>query len=93
MAQSLGLLHQLVAADQLDIAVQRQIRLLLSAAPQAASSAKALVRSMLPHCERDAIDAANAALIARLRVSPEGQEGLGAFLDKRPPAWASEENA
>ena len=93
MAQSLGLLHQLVAADQLDIAVQRQIRLLLSAAPQAARSAKALVRSMLPHCERDAIDAANAALIARLRVSPEGQEGLGAFLDKRPPAWASEENA
>lgn len=93
MAQSLGLLHQLVTADQLDIAVQRQIRLLLSAAPQAASSAKALVRSMLPHCERDAIDAANAALIARLRVSPEGQEGLGAFLDKRPPAWASEESA
>ena len=93
MAQSLGLLHQLVAADQLDIAVQRQIRLLLSAAPQAASSAKALVRSMLPYCERDAIDAANAALIARLRVSPEGQEGLSAFLDKRPPAWASEESA
>ena len=34
-----------------------------------------------------AIDVANADLIARLRVSPEGQEGLGAFLDKRPPAW------
>ena len=28
-----------------------------------------------------------AALIARLRVSPEGQEGLSAFLDKRKPAW------
>ena len=30
-----------------------------------------------------------AALIAALRVSPEGQEGLGAFLDKRPPAWTA----
>jgi methylglutaconyl-CoA hydratase len=33
------------------------------------------------------IDTQNAALIARLRVSPEGQEGLTAFLDKRPPNW------
>ena len=32
-------------------------------------------------------DADNAALIARLRVSPEGQEGLSAFLDKRKPRW------
>ncbi|MDE3142322.1 MAG: enoyl-CoA hydratase/isomerase family protein, partial [Pseudomonadota bacterium] len=37
----------------------------------------------------DAIDLDNAALIARLRVSPEGQEGLQAFLDKRPPRWIS----
>jgi methylglutaconyl-CoA hydratase len=34
-----------------------------------------------------ALDAANAGVIAKLRVSPEGQEGLGAFLDKRKPAW------
>lgn len=92
-AQLLGLLHQLVAADQLDIAVERQIRLLLSAAPLAAASAKSLVRSVLPPADRDAIDAANAAWIARLRVSPEGQEGLSAFLDKRAPAWVPEDLA
>ncbi|WP_184408677.1 MULTISPECIES: enoyl-CoA hydratase-related protein [unclassified Xanthomonas] len=92
-AQLLGLLHQLVAADQLDIAVERQVRLLLSAAPLAAASAKALVRSVLPLADRDAIDAANAAWIARLRVSPEGQEGLSAFLDKRTPAWVPEDLA
>ncbi|MFN9737150.1 MAG: enoyl-CoA hydratase/isomerase family protein, partial [Pseudomonadota bacterium] len=34
-----------------------------------------------------AIDAANADLIARLRGSPEGQEGLAAFLAKRAPRW------
>ncbi|SMQ95382.1 enoyl-CoA hydratase-related protein [Xanthomonas fragariae] len=89
-AQLMGLLHQLVATDQLDIAVERQIRLLLAAAPLAASNAKSLVRSVLPAADRDAIDAANAAWIARLRVSPEGQEGLSAFLDKRTPAWVQE---
>jgi methylglutaconyl-CoA hydratase len=39
--------------------------------------------------DRDRLDADNAALIARLRVSAEGQEGLGAFLDKRKPGWNS----
>ncbi|MCE4362804.1 enoyl-CoA hydratase-related protein [Xanthomonas hortorum] len=92
-AQLLGLLHQLVAADQLDIAVERQVRLLLAAAPLAAASAKSLVRSVLPPADRDATDAANAAWIARLRVSPEGQEGLSAFLDKRAPAWVPEDLA
>jgi methylglutaconyl-CoA hydratase len=37
--------------------------------------------------DAERIDAENAKLIARLRVSPEGQEGLGAFLDKRAPRW------
>ena len=37
------------------------------------------------------VDAENAALIARLRVSPEGQQGLSAFLDKRAPAWVKVE--
>lgn len=32
-------------------------------------------------------DKANAELIARLRVSTEGQEGLSAFLEKRPSGW------
>ena len=35
-------------------------------------------------------DARNAALIAALRVSPEGQEGVGAFLDKRAPRWVGQ---
>jgi len=34
-------------------------------------------------------DVENAALIARLRVSAEGQDGLGAFLDKRKPRWTT----
>ena len=86
-ALAIGLLHAVVPADQLDAAVQRQIELLLTAGPVAAAQAKARVRRVAAHGDRDRHDADNADLIARLRVSPEGQEGLGAFLDKRKPAW------
>ena len=89
-ALRIGLLHQVVAPDQLDAAVQRQVDLLLKAGPVASASAKTLVRSVAAHADGARHDADNAALIARLRVSPEGQEGLSAFLDKRKPAWIAE---
>jgi len=91
-AQRLGLVHEVVVAEQLDAAVQRQIDLLLKAGPIAAGSAKALIRNMATSADRDAQDADNAALIARLRVSAEGQEGLSAFLDKRPAQWITRES-
>ena len=89
-ALRIGLLHQVVAPDQLDAAVQRQVDLLLKAGPVASASAKTLVRDVVAHADGARHDADNAALIARLRVSPEGQEGLSAFLDKRKPAWIAE---
>ncbi|HEY0661647.1 MAG TPA: enoyl-CoA hydratase-related protein [Lysobacter sp.] len=88
-AQRIGLLHDVVNATALDNAVQRQVDLLLKAGPHAAAQAKALVRRVAAQVDRDVLDADNAALIARLRVSAEGQEGLGAFLDKRKPDWAN----
>ena len=86
-ARHIGLLHDVVEADALDAAVQRQIDLLLKAGPTASATAKALVRTVCAHADGTRHDADNAALIARLRVSPEGQEGLSAFLDKRKPRW------
>lgn len=85
-AQRIGLLHQAVPADALDSTVQRQCALLLKAGPLAVAEAKALVRRSQA-TDAAALDAQNADLIARLRVSPEGQEGLCAFLDKRKPDW------
>ncbi|WP_229792301.1 enoyl-CoA hydratase-related protein [Cognatilysobacter bugurensis] len=87
VAHRLGLLHEVVAEEDLDATVQRQVDLLLKAGPHAAAQAKALVRRVAQTTDRDTLDADNAALIARLRVSEEGQEGLGAFLDKRKPRW------
>jgi len=84
-AQRIGLLHDVANPTALDTAVRKQIDLLLKAGPVAAASAKALVRRVV--ADEGDIDAANADLIAKLRVSPEGQEGIQAFLDKRKPAW------
>ena len=49
----------------------------------------ALVARVAATADRDRIDGDNADLIAGLRISPEGQEGLTAFLDKRKPNWMS----
>ena len=90
-ALQVGLLHQVVPAAQLDEAVARQLALLLKAGPHAAAGAKELVARVAASSDRGRMDADNAGLIAKLRVSSEGQEGLSAFLDKRAPAWANKE--
>lgn len=88
-AMRIGLIHE-VCEDEpaLDAAVRRQVDLLLMAGPVASAQAKRLVRNVAAHTDRDRHDTDNAALIARLRVSDEGQEGLSAFLEKRSPRWA-----
>ncbi|HEY2344487.1 MAG TPA: enoyl-CoA hydratase/isomerase family protein [Xanthomonadaceae bacterium] len=86
-AQRIGLVHAVADPHSLDAAVQHQCDLLLKTGPAAVKEAKALVRRIANAADADAIDAANADLIARLRISPEGQEGLTAFLDKRKPNW------
>ena len=88
-AHRLGLLHRVVPAEELDAAVQAEVDRLRAAGPVAVREAKQLVRRIASGdaTTRDATDAANAELIARLRVSEEGQEGLGAFFEKRKPSW------
>jgi methylglutaconyl-CoA hydratase len=89
-AAQIGLLHQAVPAEYLDDTVHNVLKMLAKAGPSAQREAKQLAFAMhgFTAAGADRIDEENAALIARLRVSEEGQEGLGAFLDKRSPAWA-----
>lgn len=91
-AQTLGLLHEVVEAEALDNRVEDIVTALLQAGPNAVAAAKQLV-AMTDAASADECDALKhetAALIARLRVSDEGQEGLTAFLEKRKPGWANE---
>ncbi|KFN48952.1 enoyl-CoA hydratase-related protein [Arenimonas composti] len=88
-AHRIGLLHEVTAAADLDATVDRALHFWRKGGPVAQREAKQLALRMAGFAPETAAitDAANAALIARLRVSPEGQEGLSAFLAKRPPAW------
>lgn len=83
-ALRIGLVHEV--ADDLDETIDRVVAELLSAGPEATRAAKRLIR------ERPSGEEA-ARLAATLRTSPEGQEGLRAFIDKRPAAWRSESSS
>jgi methylglutaconyl-CoA hydratase len=86
-ALRLGLVHEVAAADALDAAVEAVVAKLLGCGPAAQTECKALVARVA----RGPIDAAmiadTASRIARIRVSPEGREGISAFLEKRKPVW------
>lgn len=86
-AARIGLVHR-VAAD-LDAAVDETLDHLSKGGPVAQAEAKRLAFRMAGATLHSAqsIDVENAALIARLRVSAEGQEGIGAFLGKRKANW------
>ena len=90
-AARIGLLHECVAADALDEAVERCLHFLAKGGPVAQREAKQLALRMGGRTREsaEAVDAENAALIARLRVSAEGQHGLSAFLDKRAADWSA----
>jgi methylglutaconyl-CoA hydratase len=92
-AKRIGLLHATAPAQSLETVVHHQCDLLMKTGPVAVKEAKALVKRMAQVVDVDAIDAANADLIARLRVSPEGQEGLGAFLAKRRASWIRQDTS
>lgn len=85
-AKEIGLVHEIVPADELDAAVNRRVADVLSAGPGAIGVAKALIREIAGANPRDVIGLTTNA-IASQRVSDEGQEGLRAFLEKRKPSW------
>ena len=88
-AREIGLVHEVVTADELDGAVEREVTLLLKAGPKALAACKELIaaNAAASVSARRALKQKTAQLIAQLRVSAEGQEGLSAFLEKRLPKW------
>ena len=85
-AKEIGLVSEVVPAASLDAAITRHVDLFLKAAPGAVARAKALLRQVHGRLPEDVVVLTTSA-IADQRVSPEGQEGLKAFLEKRPAAW------
>ena len=85
-AKEIGLVHAVVPAADLDAAVAGYVNEILGAGPAAVAAAKALIRTVWGRPLDEARSITTEAIAAR-RVSPEGQEGLHAFLGKRKPSW------
>lgn len=85
-ARSLGVVHEVVADDQLDEAVEREVAAFLEAAPEAISITKSLIAYVDSHDEHDNIPY-TADRLADAWETECGREGIKSFLDKTVPSW------
>lgn len=85
-AHALGLVHEVTPPEMLEATAERLIETLLANGPVALMACKALIRRVAAVSSAD-VAAYTVELIASLRTSQEGQEGLAAFFEKRAPAW------
>lgn len=85
-AREIGLVHAVVGPDALEDEIRRVVDRVLACGPEAVAAAKALIRRVAAGPSAEAAGLA-ADTLADARVSPEGQEGLRAFLQKRRAAW------
>ena len=88
-AAEMGLVNAVVPVHKLDAVVDAKIDMILTGGPQALAVSQELIREV---AERSLEDNGpyTAEVIARLRMSPEGQEGMNAFLGKKMPRWVAD---
>ena len=81
-----------VTEDELDSTIDNILSNILKNGPQAVAKAKDLVQWVSTQEINDALLTKTSKLIAQVRTSEEGQEGLSAFLEKRSASWAEVKN-
>jgi len=77
-----------ILTQKLDETIDSLVRHLLAGGPEAMAKIKDLIRAVAGRPVDSALVAETAKRIAEIRVSPEGKEGIAAFLEKRKPSWA-----
>ncbi len=86
----IGLVHDILPEEELSARINELLGALLVAGPAAQLECKALIRGVA-HRPIDAdVISGTAEHIAAVRASPEGREGVAAFLGKRPASWVPE---
>lgn len=86
-AQRIGFVHAMASAGMIDEAVGQFATALLGAGPAALTRTKRLLDEVIDRPVDVALLNVTADVIADVRASTEGREGVGAFLQKRKPAW------
>ncbi len=87
-AREIGLAHEVADPDALDAKIQEITDALLAGGSLAQAAATQLIRAVAHRAIDDAVVEDTARRIATLRATAEAREGLSAFLEKRPAAWA-----
>jgi methylglutaconyl-CoA hydratase len=88
-ALQFGMANQVVPEEKLDEAVNERVKQLLSSGPKALAMCKDLLQKV-PSMSYEEFKRYTAEVIAKMRISEEGQEGMNAFLEKRKPKWNTE---
>jgi methylglutaconyl-CoA hydratase len=88
-AARLGFVHELVAAGELDSAVARMGHAIASGGPEALAITKDLIDQVGVRAIDSPLMEDTAAIIAQIRASAEGKDGVSSFLEKRRPHWLS----
>ncbi|MDI9333045.1 MAG: enoyl-CoA hydratase/isomerase family protein [Cytophagales bacterium] len=86
-AHRMGLVSEVVSMDVLDASVDKLCKALCSASPDAISSTKRLIDAVVEQPITHELIAHTVKEIALARTTPQGREGVQAFLQKRPPSW------
>ena len=87
-ALRLGLVHEVVPGAELEAAGARLTGALLANGPRAVAAAKRLVADVTGAGPGDALVEETAKRIAEIRATDEAEEGMAAFLERRPPRWS-----
>lgn len=87
-ALQMGLCHEVVSPEALEQSAQEMLAMLLRNGPKALVAVNDLIDNLQTFEINETLMSMTAKTIATLRVSPEGQEGLNAFLERREPSWA-----
>ncbi len=86
-AREIGLVNEVAKEGELDVVVAKWVNQLVTSGPVAIAKCKELIRNV-PQMNLDEAGPYTAEMIAKMRTSEEGQEGMAAFLEKRKPKWA-----
>jgi methylglutaconyl-CoA hydratase len=86
-AHRIGLVHEVVKADELDAKVGEIAKALVQAGPQAVKACKQLLHDVAGHEITAGLVQRTVENIADIRASDEGREGIQSFLGKRKPNW------
>jgi len=88
-ARELGLVNHFYSPQKLEEETQNMVSQLLSSGPNAIANCKQLLFKV-PQISLTEAKEFTARMIADLRISKEGQEGMNSFLEKRKPNWVSD---